>query len=65
VIAGGSIVVEGAVDRFCGRPLDANPYVRPNAPTPWRLWREGWIEADLLLEKRGREEARRWLGDAA
>jgi hypothetical protein len=59
------VAVEGAVDRFCGRPRAANPYVRQNAPDPWRAWRDGWTEADSLLDERGAEEARRWLAQAA
>src|SRR5690348_2710301 len=59
------IAVEGAVDRFCGRPLLANPYVRQNAANGWAAWREGWLDADSLLELRGQAEANRWLTEAA
>ncbi len=60
-----SIVVEGAVDRFCGRPRDRNPYCRENAEQAWHSWDFGWTEADWYLDIRGQEEARRWLGEAA
>lgn len=57
------VVVEGAVDRFCGRPLAQNPYAAGyDAADAW-AW--GWGEADELLEMRGQEEATRWLNEAA
>jgi hypothetical protein len=59
------VVVEGAVDRFCGRPLHANPYCPTYAAEGHAAWVFGWREADELLELRGEEEARRWLTEAA
>jgi hypothetical protein len=59
------IVVEGAVDRFCGRPRTANPYSFESARDGFEGWLLGWDEADLLLEMRGAEEAARWLREAA
>jgi hypothetical protein len=59
-----SIPVEGAVDRFAGRPLERNPYVRTVVPDCWQARQEGCQEADSLLEHRGQEEAR-WLREAA
>jgi hypothetical protein len=59
------IVVEGAVDRFCGRPLQANPYSPTFAADAHAGWVFGWREADYLLEIRGQDEARRWLTEAA
>lgn len=56
------IVVEGAVDHFCGRPFERNPY------TPGRhadAWEYGWEDAAWLLDIRGEQEARRWLSEAA
>ena len=58
-----AIVVEGAVDRFCGRPREQNPY-RPGYESG-DAWEYGWDEAGDLLELRGQEEARRWLEAAA
>jgi hypothetical protein len=55
------VAIEGSVDRFCGRPLDANPYCLENAATEWDAWDLGWRTADDLLDVRGAEEARRWL----
>jgi len=59
------IAVEGAVDRFCGRPQDRNPYSAEYAPQDWDAWDLGWLTADDLIEIRGAEEARRWLREAA
>ena len=59
------IVVEGAVDRFCGRPDDANPYSEDYAQEAWASWLFGWREADVLLDWRGQEEAQRWLEAAS
>ncbi len=59
------IAVEGAVDRFCGRPKDANPYNLISARDWAEAWEWGWDEADFLLDIRGREEAARWLRPAA
>ena len=59
-----SIIVEGAVDRFCGRPQHANPYSPEYAAEAWHASQFGWTEADWYLDIRGQEEARRWLGDA-
>jgi hypothetical protein len=58
------IVVEGAVDNFCGRPYDQNPYCRENAGDYWDAWNFGWVDADYLLKERGAEEAARWLREA-
>jgi hypothetical protein len=59
------IVVEGAVDRFCGRPYERNPYCRENARDYWDAWAFGWSDAGALLAERGQEEARRWLTERA
>jgi ribosome modulation factor len=59
------IVIEGAVDRFCGRPRERNPYCRTYARDYWLAWDFGWGDAGSLLEERGEHEARRWLGAAA
>ena len=45
-----SIVVEGAVDHFCGQPLHANPYCETYAVEAWHCWRFGWQEADFYLD---------------
>lgn len=60
-----TIIVEGAVDRFCGRPPDRNPYCEQNAQEAWGAWAFGWQEADWYLDVRGQEEAARWLREAA
>jgi hypothetical protein len=59
------IAIEGAVDRFCGRPRDRNPYCKTNAPDEASSWDLGWIEAGHFLDERGQEEAARWLREAA
>ena len=59
------IVTEGCVDAFCGRPLARNPYCPESATDYWLAWDFGWHEARHLLEIRGREEAARWLREAA
>jgi hypothetical protein len=59
------ITVEGAVDRILGRPRARNPYSFTEAGDPHDAWDAGWNEADFLLELRGQQEARRWLGEAA
>jgi hypothetical protein len=59
------IAIEGAVDRFCGRPRETNPYCRINAPVEFASWDLGWIEGGHYLDVRGQEEAARWLGEAA
>jgi hypothetical protein len=58
------VVVEGAVDRFCGRPRRANPYSYATAREGFEAWLVGWDEAGELLEVRGAEEAARWLAAA-
>jgi len=55
------IVVEGACDRFCGRPADQNPYSEEWAERAHTSWQFGWGEADWMIEARGQEEAQRWL----
>lgn len=59
------VAVEGATDRFFGRPLEANPYCKENAEEAWRIWQLGWTEADWFIEVRGQEEASRWLENKA
>jgi hypothetical protein len=59
------IAIEGAVDRFVGRPREANPYSKQYARVWWEAWLLGWDEASWLLEMRGEEEAARWLQEAA
>lgn len=59
------IAVEGAVDRFCGRPIDRNPYSVEMAPGDWDAWDYGWRVADELFEERAATEAARWLQEAA
>jgi hypothetical protein len=59
------IAVEGAVDYFCGRPRNQNPYDRTCAREWFEAWAIGWDDAAHLLEVRGKEEARRWLDVAA
>jgi ribosome modulation factor len=59
------IVIEGAVDRFCGRPRDRNPYAPVDARNYWLAWDFGWLDAGALLEERGQQEAQRWLREAA
>jgi len=61
------IAIEGAVDRFCGRPQDQNPYSFEFAYEYYVAWELGWVDAGELLEMRGEKEARRWLtaGEAA
>ena len=60
-----SIIVEGAVDRFVGRPRDANPYSEDYAEQAWHSWDFGWQTGGWYLDVRGQEEAARWLRDAA
>jgi hypothetical protein len=60
-----AIAVEGACDRFCGRPLYRNPYAPTIAQPQFEAWEYGWQEADHLLDVRGQEEASRWLAEAA
>ncbi len=59
------VVVEGAVDRFLGRPLLENPYNLEVAPEFHAAWAIAWREADEQLEIRGQQEATRWLSQAA
>lgn len=59
------IALEGAVDAFCGRPRNQNPYGYEVARGDWEAWDLGWSEATFLLELRGQAEARRWLTEAA
>ena len=57
------VAIEGAVDRFCGRPRNRNPYA--DATDEFEAWAWGWDDADYLLEIRGQKEAARWLSEAA
>jgi hypothetical protein len=59
------IIVEGACDRFFGRPREANPHSEDYAEQPWNSWLFGWQNADWFIDMRGQEEARRWLEEAA
>ena len=59
------VLVEGAVDFFSGRPRDRNPYVSEFEPDSAWAWLAGFDEAQIQLEERGREEAARWLTEAA
>lgn len=59
------IVIEGAVDRFCGRPVHMNPYAPQFAWDHFAAWEFGWRDAGELLEYRGAQEARRWLREEA
>jgi hypothetical protein len=59
------IVVEGAVDRFCGRPRSRCPYSVHSGMEYAAAWELGWDDADHLLAQRGQEEASRWLSEAA
>lgn len=55
-----SVMIEGAVDRFCGRPRERTPYA-PECVEARSAWDRGWTEAGDYLEARAQEEARRWL----
>jgi len=59
------VICEACVDRFAGRPYDANPYCTDNAPEAHAAWAIAWREAGDLLDMRGQEEASRWLREAA
>jgi hypothetical protein len=59
------VVVEGAIDYFCGRPREKNPYSPTYASNEREAWFWGWDDAEYLLAVRGEEEATRWLADAA
>lgn len=59
------IIVEGAVDRFCGRPYKRNPYSPTTAQEYWDAWNFGWVDADWLLGERAQSEAARWLREGA
>lgn len=59
-----SIVVEGSVDAFCGRPKQANPYCPRNAMDAHYAWDWGHDEGREQLELRGQKEAARWLREA-
>lgn len=59
-------VALGCFHRFCGRPVEDNPYSHERGPEFWQAWRYGWYEANRLLDFEGETEARRWLeGEAA
>jgi ribosome modulation factor len=60
-----AISVEGAVDRFVGRPRSRCPYSLQSARALAECWLLGWDEANGLLEIRGQEEAARWLRGTA
>ena len=49
-----SIVTEGAVDRFLGRPRDQNPYTPGQDST--EAWDYGWEEGNYLVDVRGMDE---------
>jgi len=59
--------VEGAADRFFGRPLLANPYNPVHLPHEWASWRYGWAGADVIYSLYLEREIKRWLreGEAA
>jgi hypothetical protein len=59
------VIVEGACDRFFGRPVEANPYHPLYAMDAYAAWSVAWTEADWLIDIRGQEEASRWLREAA
>jgi hypothetical protein len=59
------VLLEGAVDAFCGRPREANPYDPVSAADAWHAWLWGHDESSEQLALRGQPEAARWLGRAA
>ena len=60
-----SIAIEGACDRWFGRPKTQNPYSFANAREWWEAWDLGWSDADWLIDVRGQEETARWLREEA
>ena len=58
-----AVAVEGAYDRFCGRPLNRNPYSRDELPNASIAWDDGWREFNSLLGQGVAREVRRWLDD--
>jgi hypothetical protein len=58
-----SVVVEGAADRWCGRPQSQNPYA--GGLDAYEAWDWGWQEADWIFDIRATDEVRRWLREAA
>jgi len=58
-----AVVVEGATDRFLGRPRECCPYAPGYDAT--EAWQYVWDESDWLFEIRGADEVRRWLREAA
>jgi hypothetical protein len=59
------VVVEAAVARFVGRPLEENPFDSFHGAEQHEAWRWGWRYADLLLDRVGAYEAARWLEEAS
>jgi hypothetical protein len=59
------VLLEGAVDAFCGRPKEQNPYDPVSAADACYAWEWGWDEATEQLALRGQQEAARWLREAA
>ena len=59
------VAIEGATDRFMGRPLSSNPYNAALCLQEWASWRHGWEFAGWLLELRAAAETRRWLNEDA
>lgn len=64
-VALGRILVEGAVDAFCGRPRTENPYSATTEFEAHFVWAWGHDEATLQLDRCGRDAAARWLREAA
>ena len=58
------VVVEAAVARFVGRPLDENPFDSIHGESQHYAWTWAWRYADQLIDRVGAEEAARWLEDA-
>ena len=54
---------ERGAERFCCRRRDRNPHGRGCARDYYEAWQLGWDDADSLLERRGGEQAARWLRD--
>lgn len=59
------IALQGAVDRFVGRPRSQNPYSPESARHGWEAWLLGWDHADWVVDVRGQDEAARWLRETA
>ena len=59
------VVVEAAVSRLLGCPLEENPFDSTHGASQHAAWRWAWRYTDVLLDSVDPADVARWLEEAA